>query len=160
MPKKTKQTPETLAEALRPYVEEVIAERGYYLVDVEVRGHRGTRVVEVYLDAEDEDVELDGLAEVSRELGFLLDLEDVIDGAYKLEVSSPGVDRPLAGVRQFKKNVGRPLRVRYDSEGKSEKIEGTLQDATEDTIEIETGAGQTTRVPLTAVTEAKVVLPW
>lgn len=150
----------TLEERLAALAEEVVAATSFYLVEVNVRGHRGTRVVEVYVDC-DEDMGLDDLAEVSRELEFLLDVEDVVDGGYKLEVSSPGVDRPLVLPRQYRKNVGRSLRVRYRMNGSDDKIEGTLVEASEDAIAIETGPGATPqRIPYDSITEAVIQLPW
>ena len=148
-----------IAERVRALAEEVLAPLSYYLVDVEVRGHHGTRVVEVYVDA-DEDLGLDDLAEVSKELDFLMEMEDTVDGSYKLEVSTPGLDRPLSDPRQFRKNVGRGVRVKYLREGNKEKVEGEITDATEDDIEITEPSGETHRLPYEDVQEAKLKLPW
>lgn len=149
------QTAEGLTEAVRALAEEVLAATPHFLVHVHVRGHRGTRVVEVYVDG-DEDFGLDDVATVSRELGFLMDVEDVVDGAYKLEVSSPGADHPLTQPRQFMKNVGRPLRVTVGSE----KIEGELTTATDDGIEVARAGKEPLRLPYADIEEAKVLLPW
>ena len=111
---------QTLSEKIEAFAREAIASTPLYLVDVEVRGQKNSRIVRVFVDA-DEGVNLDTCASVSRQLGFLLETEDVIDGKYRLEVSTPGVDRPLADPRQYKKNVGRPLSVRYETEDGSKK---------------------------------------
>ncbi len=149
-----------LAERIRALAEEVLAATPYYLVEVHVRGHRGTRVVEVYLDSDDE-MGLDDLAGVSRELEFLLDVEDTVEGSYKLEVSSPGADRPLVLPRQYRKNAGRPLRVKYEMEGTCDTVEGTLIEADEEAVAVEPGPGTPPRrIPYDAITEAKVLLPW
>ena len=149
------QTRKGLTEAVRTLAEEVLAATPHFLVDVHVRGHRGTRVVEVYVDG-DENFGLDDVATVSRELGFLLDVEDVVDGAYKLEVSSPGADYPLIRPRQFKKNVGRPLRVKFGSK----KVEGELEAATDDGIEVARAGQEPLRLSYSDIDEAKVLLPW
>ncbi|PSQ98046.1 MAG: ribosome maturation factor, partial [Bacteroidetes bacterium SW_11_64_17] len=86
-------TQQRLADRVRGLTEEVIAGTDYFLVNVEVRGHKGTRVLEVYVDSEAE-MGHDDLATISKEVGFLLDVEDVVDGSYKLELSSPGIKRP------------------------------------------------------------------
>ena len=78
-------TQQRIADRVRTLTEEVILGTSYFLVDVEVRGHKGTRVVEVYVDSKDE-FGHDDLAVISKEIGFLLDVEDVVDGSYKLEV--------------------------------------------------------------------------
>ena len=134
---------------------------GYFIVDVQVRGHKGTRVVEVYVDAET-DLGLDDLATISRELGFLLDVEDVVDGSYKLEVSTPGIKTPITMPQQYRKNVGRTLRVRYQlGTHDSEQIEVVdLLDADDGGIDVEHGNGDTERIPYDAINQARIELPW
>lgn len=157
----TKQTPVAIARRTRELTEEIIHGSPYFVVDVDVRGHKGTRVVQVYLDA-DEGFGHDDLSEISRELGFLLDVEDVIDGAYKLEVSSPGIKRPLALPRQFPKNVGRTLRVKYTTDdGQRRTLVGDLLAATPDAIEVaDPSADAPVTIPFDALDEARVELPW
>jgi len=160
MASSTQQTTDQLASAVRAYTEEVIAGTPYFIVDVEVRGHKGTRVVEIFVES-DTDLNHDDLARISNEVGFLLEVEDVIDGSYTLEVSSPGIKRPLTMPRQFMKNVGRVLRVKYESEnGSSENIMGELLDANDKTITLETTPDETQRIPYAAIERAKLDLPW
>lgn len=152
-------TQKKIADRVRGLVEEVIAGTDYFLVDVEVRGHKGTRVLEVYVDSEDE-MGHDDLALISKEVGFLLDVEDVVDGSYKLELSSPGIKRPLQRPQQYRKNVGRTLRVRYEDNGKEELVVGDLKDADDKMIEIELPSEKRLRLPYTHITQARVELPW
>lgn len=152
-------TQQRIAEAVRGLTEEVIAGTDYFLVDIEVRGHRGTRVVEVYVDSEGE-MGHDDLALISKEVGFLLDVEDVIDGSYKLELSSPGIKRPLTMPQQYRKNVGRTLRVRFQDEETEEIVVGDLRDADDETIELELPSEERISVPYAAITEARIELPW
>lgn len=152
-------TQQRLAEQVRRFTEEVIVGTDYFLVDVEVRGHEGTRVVEVYVDSESE-LGHDDLATISEELGFLLDVEDVIDGAYTLELSSPGIKRPLTMPQQYRKNVGRTLRVRFEDQGTEEIIVGDLTDADDEMIEIELPSEERLRLPYTVINQARVELPW
>ena len=161
MPQKThpREIRRGIAERVRGLAEEVLAPTPHFLVDVEVRGHHGTRVVEVYVDSE-KDPGLDDIAEVSKELDFLMEMEDTVDGSHKLEVSSPGTDRPLTDPRQYKKNVGRGLRVKYIQEGSKERVEGDLTDAADTDFEITEASGETRRIAYAAVEEAKLKLPW
>jgi ribosome maturation factor RimP len=152
-------TQQRLADRVRGLTEEVIAGTNYFLVDVEVRGHKGTRVVEVYVDSE-EDMGHDDLALISKEVGFLLDVEDVVDGSYKLELSSPGIKRPLTMPEQYRKNVGRTLRVRFKEDGSEEIMVGDLIDADDQTIELELPSAERRRLPYTAITQARIELPW
>lgn len=148
-----------IADRVRGLTEEVITGTNYFLVDVEVRGHKGTRVVEVYVDSEDE-MGHDDLALISKEVGFLLDVEDVIEGSYNLELSSPGIKRPLTMPQQYRKNVGRTLRVRFEDEETEEIVVGDLTDADDETIELELPSEERLRLPYTAITQARVELPW
>lgn len=149
----------SLAERIQRLTEEVLAGTHYFLVDLNVRGHEGTRVVEIYVDGDD-DFGHDDLATISKEIGFLLDVEDVVAGSYKLEVSSPGIKRPLSVPRQYKKNVGRTLRVRHEQHGEETIEVGTLTRADDTDIEIELPSGERKTVPYAVITQARIELPW
>jgi ribosome maturation factor RimP len=86
---------------------------GMEIVDVEFRpeGSRGGRVLRLYLD-KDGGLSVDDLTRVSRRLSELLDAEDAVEGAYTLEVSSPGINRPLKKPEHFARFVGKRIRVR------------------------------------------------
>jgi ribosome maturation factor RimP len=87
---------------------------GLEIVDIELKseGGRGGRVLRLYLDKEG-GPSIDELGRVSRELSDLLDEhEDVVDGNYTLEVSSPGINRPLRRPEHFERFVGKKIRVR------------------------------------------------
>mgnify|MGYP006425303935 FL=1 len=150
-----------LAESIRALTDEVLRGTSWFIVDLTVRGHKGTRVVELYVDG-DEGIGHDDLATISRELGFLLDVEDVVAGGYKLNVSSPGIKRPLTHKRQYPKNVGRTLRVRYNPEGGGDEeiVVGTLAAATEDTITLTLPDDETLTIAYDAIHEARFELPW
>jgi ribosome maturation factor RimP len=87
--------------------------RGLEIVDIELRreGSRGGRVLRLYLDREG-GPSMDELSQVSRDLGAQLDEHDVVEGAYTLEVSSPGINRPLKLPEHFKRFIGKRVRVR------------------------------------------------
>lgn len=152
-------TQQRIADRVRVLTEEVIAGTSYFLVDVEVRGHKGTRVVEVYIDSP-EDFGHDDLAVISKEVGFLLDVEDVVDGSYKLELSSPGIKRPLTMPQQYQKNVGRTLRVRYQSDDTEEIVVGDLTEADDAEVELELASGERLRLSYQSITQARIELPW
>lgn len=150
----------TLESRLRDIVEEVLGASPLYLVDLNVRGRKGSQVIDVFIDS-DTDLDVEMLAEVSRELGFLLDTEDLIKGSYSLNVSSPGVDRPLSLPRQYKKNVGRKLKVkRRTAEDSSETIMGQLVSASEESIELDVDRKGRVHISYADIMEAKVQLPW
>ncbi len=86
---------------------------GMEVLDIELRheGGRGGRVLRVYLD-KDGGPQIDELSKVSHALSELLDTVDIVDGAYTLEVSSPGINRPLKKPEHFQRFVGKRVRVR------------------------------------------------
>jgi ribosome maturation factor RimP len=89
------------------------ASEGMEVLDIELRreGSRGGRVLRVYLDKEG-GPKMDELSKVSHGLSELLDSLDIVDGAYTLEVSSPGINRPLKKPEHFHRFVGKKVRVR------------------------------------------------
>ena len=89
------------------------ATQGLEIIDIELRpeGSRSGRILRLYLD-KDGGPNMDELSQVSRELSALLDTNDVVDGAYTLEVSSPGINRPLKLPEHFMRFIGKRVRVR------------------------------------------------
>lgn len=122
-----------LPESIDTRLRDEIARRGLVLLELKRRGERGTAVVEVIVDAE-QGVTLDELAELSRFASALFDeAEDSIPGRYRLEVSSAGLDRPLEHPWQFRKNIGRLLKLTYDGDDDVRRtdlfeVEGLVED--------------------------------
>jgi len=113
-------------------VEEKIADRPeLFLVDVKLLPNQ--RLI-IHVDG-DQGISIQDCAAISRHVGFHLEEENVMDKAYNLEVSSPGVGEPLKLQRQYVKNIGRTVSVkRHDGE----KMEGKLLSVHDDTITVET----------------------
>lgn len=148
-----------LTDRIRAVVEQAIAGTDLFLIEVKVRGHTGSRVLEIYIDS-DGLLSVDRLAEVNRDVGFLLETEQVVDGKYLLNVSSPGVDRPLALPRQYRKNIGRRLEVKVRRDEEMHTMTGTLVAAGDDALELETESKETQRIPYQEVEQARIRLPW
>ena len=102
---------EQIALKAKDIAEPLCEDMGIELVDVEYLMERGHWVLRLYIDRPG-GVTLDDCARVSRELGTLLDVEDVVPQSYSLEVSSPGLDRPLKRERDFQKAMGKKIRLR------------------------------------------------
>jgi ribosome maturation factor RimP len=136
--------------------ESVFSDPGFFLVDVEVKG--GSQpVVWVYIDREDRGVTMDECAKFSNELSFLLDAHDIFPGKYRLNVSSPGLARPLSDKRQYPKNVGRKARIKYKTDEAYHKVEGILQRVDDEMLIIEQSDGSTTSIDYDAIVEAKII---
>lgn len=103
-------------EQIRQFAEEVASREGCLLYDLEYREGSG-RTLRVFIDKASGGVSIDDCANVSRGLNLRLDVEDVIpDGAYDLEVSSPGLDRKLTQLWHFQKAVGKTVQLKYKDE--------------------------------------------
>jgi ribosome maturation factor RimP len=136
--------------------ESVLANTDFFLVEVEIKGNKEP-VVWVYIDADDRGVNMDECAEVSRELSFLMDAHDIFPGGYRINVSSPGVTRPLSDKRQFPKNQGRKAKVKYKVDGEYLKIVGTLQEVDENDIAIEQEDGSVLKLDYEQLVETKII---
>lgn len=139
------------AEALiRPVVEG----GGIELVDVTFGRDGGRRVLRVTVDR-DGGVDLDTISELSEKVSRRLDLVGFEPGPYALEVTTPGIERPLRRPQDFRRAVGQRVRVKTGGD----VLEGELRDAEDDEIKIATGDGER-RVVLAAVASARTVADW
>jgi ribosome maturation factor RimP len=137
----------------------LLAPRGLVLVDVEWgrQGHRP--VLRLYVDKPG-GVTVGDCESLSREAGDVLDVAGLIEPAYDLEVSSPGLDRELRKDREFAWAVGRPVRVwlRESADGRLELF-GTLRAAPADRVAVELGTGEVVEALRSAVTRARLEPP-
>lgn len=101
-------------------IQEKIADReDLFIVSVKMHPNK---ILEILLDG-DNGVNIDDCAQVSRHVGYHLEEENVIDNAYRLEVSSPGIDANFVNLRQYQKNIGRTVQVKLND---NTKVEGKL----------------------------------
>jgi ribosome maturation factor RimP len=141
---------------LRPVVEAA----GLELVDAAFTRERGRRVLRVTVDRESGGIDLDTIAEVSGRISRRLDLEDVASGPYDLEVSSPGVERPLKRPRDFQRHTGEKVKVRSaEPVDGSRTHTGTLEGADEEGIVVRTEAGDR-RLRYQDMASARTVFEW
>lgn len=96
---------------LRRLIESGVKALGFELVDVELSGGSRHATLRIYIDSP-AGVNVDNCAKVSRQLSALLEVEDPLPGSYTLEVSSPGLDRPLVTPADFTRYVGETIKVR------------------------------------------------
>lgn len=153
------QREDDLSATLHAAIAEVVAGLDVDLVDVEVKGPRNKRVVKVVADSVDTDegLDIDRIADVSLAIGDIAD--DVVPGSYTLEVSSPGVDRPLTTPRHFRRNLGRKVEVRHARGDTDTQTTGTIADVTDGGVILDTAKG-TVELPYDEVFEGRIVLPW
>lgn len=118
-------------------VEPLVSERGAELVDIELMGPESNRTVRVFVYRQ-EGLTVGLCAELSREIGDLFDLEDPLPGRYRLEVTSPGLDRPLRTDRDYTRSLQRRLKI-VMSDGSN--FQGRLERFDAEILHIETAKG-------------------
>jgi ribosome maturation factor RimP len=167
--------------ALPSHVQEladrVATGHGVEVLELTLRGQGRGRVLSVILDA-DEPVEADVVEQVSKDLSRALDQADPVPGRYTLEVSTPGLSRPLHSSRDFRRQRGHEVSIvrggapeARDGDGRDPEdaggdpgdptasIQGVVVDADDQVVVLDVG-GCRVRVPLSEVVRGKVVLPW
>ncbi len=150
-------------EQVRAIAERVAASRGLELWDLLSRREATGHVIRVVLDrpgpsaTPEESVSIEDCAEVNREISTILDVEDPLPFAYTLEVSSPGLDRPLRQPEDYRRFVGRFAKIVVREPVDNQKaFEGRLRGLDEDTVLFEAPNGRLHRLPLRLITRARL----
>jgi ribosome maturation factor RimP len=104
---------------------EIAEKLNFFVIDINFRGDNRKKIIEVFVDAE-KNIDADNLAEISREINSVFEEQDIIQQAYRLDVSTPGVDRPLKFLKQFPKHINRNFEVTYKAGDEARTITGKL----------------------------------
>ncbi|MBA4252083.1 MAG: hypothetical protein C0425_10795 [Chlorobiaceae bacterium] len=106
--------------------EQKILVKNLMLIEITFRGNPASRVIEIYVDGE-ENISIESCAQLSREIIEIIETENIIDGSYRLDVSSPGIDRPLKYLKQFPKHLNRNFEISFtDLNDKTKILSGKL----------------------------------
>jgi ribosome maturation factor RimP len=111
--------------------QEISEKNNLLLLEVLVRGTERNHVVEIFIDGED-NLSADDCARISREINEVIGKNKLLNSAYQLDVSTPGVDRPLEYLKQYKKHINRKFEVRYKSGENKNSITAKLVKIEED----------------------------
>jgi ribosome maturation factor RimP len=137
-------------------LEPVIAGLGYELVEIEYQPNPKHGVLRIFIDKA-QGITLDDCKQVSDQVSALLDVEDPIPGQYNLEVSSPGLDRPLRTVEDYERFTGEIARIRLGMPiGGQRNFKGRLAGVEDDAIRLDCEGGQVT-LPLASIDKARLV---
>ena len=145
-----------VSPTVKALIEPVVTGLGYELVGVEYLAQGRHSLLRVYVDS-DAGITVDDCADVSRQLGAMLDVEDPLPGAYSLEVSSPGVDRPLFEAADFERFSGQQARIRLLAplDGQR-KFKGVLKGVQNNNVLLMED-GREVSVPLDRIAKANLV---
>lgn len=140
--------------------QEVVSDLGYELVDIELTGNRSRQVIRVYIE-KPEGILLADCVAVSRKLGERLDEEDVIENSYRLEISSPGIERPLRKIQDYERYVGHQVRIRLKGRLKGKrKIAGKLDEVEDNIVRIISQHGEKVSFSLADIAKANLDVDW
>lgn len=137
--------------------EPIVAERGLEVLDIEIAGPASNQIVRVLLDSPDDSrrVGIEDCQAVSQRLGDAMEAYEVLKGRYMLEVSSPGVNRPLKKPEHFRRVAGSKVKVRT-REGERRNFLGRLTLVDETGIEVTEEAGPPVRIAFTDIDKANL----
>ncbi|MBU1097294.1 MAG: hypothetical protein KKB34_12490 [Bacteroidetes bacterium] len=102
-------------------IEKIVQKHNFFLIDLIERGNVNNPVFEFYIDGT-EIVTIENCAQISREIRNLLETESSVSEKYRIDVSSPGVDRPLKFIEQYHKHIGRKFELKFKLENQTKKI--------------------------------------
>lgn len=146
---------EGVAEKVSSLVMPILDKAGMELVDLEYRKEGSGWVLRLFIDREG-GVTLDDCADISREVDAVLDAEDIIHREYNLEVSSPGLNRPLKKEADFKRFAGSLAKIKtFEAIGASKNFKGRIESCEEGMVALNVD-GVTHRIPLSKIAKANL----
>ena len=130
-----------------------------FIVDIQIVPSEQRKVVQLYIDT-DTGITVGQCSELSRQLSAALELQDVVLSSYILEVSSPGLKKPLKLLRQYRKNVGRQFRVRFKKDDGVGEILAKLAGVENELLTFVTVKNEIYTIPYNEIIESIEELPW
>ena len=150
-------------EQLRAIAERVAASRGLEIWQIQSRREAVGHVVRVYIDrpgpsaTPEESVSIEDCEQVNREISTILDVEDPLPFAFTLEVSSPGLDRPLRGAADYVRFTGRLAKIVVREAVDNQKaFEGRLRGLEQEDVLLEAPNGRMHRLPMGLISRARL----
>jgi ribosome maturation factor RimP len=138
--------------------EPVVESMGYELVGVEFHGGEHHGVLRVYIDKED-GITVDDCASVSRQVSAVLDVEDPVAIAYDLEVSSPGINRPLFKAGDYQKYAGQKVKIKLAvAQDGRKNFNGELQGINDDGLVLIEVDNETFELPLHDIAKSNLIV--
>ena len=149
---------ELIIDKMRGFLQSLLPSMELELFDVQFLRDGQGWVLRVFIESET-GVTLEHCSLVSRELGRYLDVEDLIDHAYSLEVSSPGLERPLRSIDDFRRYCGKKARVKVHNAIDSEKVfEGVIEEVVDDLIHLKLEDDRSIQISFEMINKARLAI--
>ncbi len=150
------QLKDSLLSDLTSLVERNINRDDLFLVDAELKGGKNNQIFSVFVESDKGGVTLEDCAQLSRNLQTVIEAHELLGDSFTLNVSSPGISRPLKLRRQYKANIGRNAKISYKTDDGVKRVEGKLADVSEDRITLDTKDGAQ-EIDFSEIMETKIV---
>lgn len=144
-----------IEEIAAPFLQNIDA----FVVDIQVIQNNQKKIVQLFIDT-DTGITISQCSEISRQISAALELQNVITGPYVIEVSSPGLKKPLKLLRQYRKNVGRQFKVRFKKDDQIQEIIAKLMNIDETTLMFASEKNESYAIPFNEIIESIEELPW
>jgi ribosome maturation factor RimP len=148
---------------LQRKIEEITApflkESDAFIVDIHIGSVEHRKVVQLFVDT-DSGITVGQCTDLNRRIGEALELQNVFQSAYVLEVSSPDITKPLKLLRQYRKNTGRQFRIRYRRDGETKEFIGKLEGVEGENLTFIINKEEPFKVSFQEIVESLEVLPW
>ncbi|MDP2038285.1 MAG: hypothetical protein Q8L04_12955 [Ignavibacteria bacterium] len=136
--------------------EEIVSSLGYLLIELSIRGDHHLKVLELYIDNE-KGITTDDCVIVSRAVNEAIEVEKLIDMNFRLDVSSPGTERPLKFLVQYQKHIGRKFEVLHTEANEEKKLTAKLLRIEGENLFFAEKGGET-KIEFKNITQAKVLI--
>jgi ribosome maturation factor RimP len=134
---------------------------GFAIVRIRLSSRHGEEVLQIMAEPLDAECEMtvEDCAQISRHVSAILDVEDPISQAYRLEISSPGIDRPLATAEEFARYIGHTVHVEMEWPVNGRKrFKGEILEVTDETVELRLDAKTVVNLEIQVMQQAKLAL--
>jgi ribosome maturation factor RimP len=141
---------------IKKVAEDVVKQENMFLVDVELK-HQKIPEYWILVDTEQGGVNLDACSRISREIGSILEDEEMFTGSYRLNVSSPGLSRPLSDKRQYGKNRGRTAKIKFKENENYHSVQGVIDRVDDQSITILDDDNTQKEISFDSIVETKII---
>ena len=144
---------------LEEHIKQICSDLGFMFIEASIHGHKNKQNIKVIADTK-KGITLEQCQKLSREISDIIFRKDLVYNDYRLDVSSPGLDKPLEHEYEYKRNLGRDLIVNYrDESGNLQEVIGTLIEYNNDGVVLKVKNEQLS-IKLESINKTKIKLKW
>lgn len=147
---------EEILSRVKRLISPIIEAEGIELIEIQYNPRGGRSTLRLFID-KDGGVSIEDCERISREVEAYLDVEDIIPGSYTLEVSSPGLDRPLRRIEDYRRNIGKLIRLSTSSPIMNQRFfKGRIAGLKEESVRLSLERGKEVSIPFSEISKANL----